>query len=142
NLFLAPQWNERLIRAEFGALRQFGKMPLESIKAQRLMIGPLARGVGVAMVGSFIFAQVLNLLTRGKPTWQNEEEGPESKISGYIPDVIGGGPGFFFNPSVLPMEYTHLVLNGAARHDGNFLEALEDIGQSRLGPVRVLETLI
>jgi hypothetical protein len=118
-IFLAPQWNESLIKAELGALRQFGSSAV-ALSQGRLQMGALGRGIGTAMIGLFIANQLINYGTRGKPTWENEEEGFGAKISAWIPDYIGGGPGFFLNPMSVPAEITHLLMKGTERHGGDF----------------------
>lgn len=108
-VFLAPQWNESLIRSEIEAVKQIARAPLESYRQGRPAIGSMGLAVGSAALGMFLANQLLNYLTRGKPTWENPEEGLGAKISGYVPDVIGGGPGFFINPMSLPFEITHQI---------------------------------
>ena len=135
-LLLAPQWNEALIRAEVGSLWQLAKVPHELATKQRLVAGTLLRATGLMIVAQFAANQILNLATRGKPTWENEEEGFEAKISAWIPDLIGNSPGFFYNPLALPAEYTHLITKQLTRsQDG--ADAMWRIANSRLsGPSR------
>jgi hypothetical protein len=129
-IFLAPQWNESLIRAELGALRQLAAAPGQSFRAGRPAMGALARGVGTAMLGIFIGNQLINMATRGFPTWENPEEEAGSKISAYIPDLLGG-PGFFLNPMSVPMEITNLLWRGSERHGGDLTLALRDFAAGR-----------
>lgn len=130
-IFLAPQWNESLIRSELGAVRQLVASPIQSYKAGRPAMGGLARGVGAAMLATFIGNQLLNMAFRGKPTWENEEEEPGAKISGYIPDFVGHGPGFFLNPLSVPMEISNLLWRSADRHGGDLTLALRDSAAGR-----------
>lgn len=131
-VFLAPQWNESLIRAELGALGQTLKAPMESIQQRRLVVGTLMKATGAMALGTFLANQILNYAFRGKPTWENEEEGWDKKISAYIPDAVSGGPGFFLNPLALPMEYTHLIEGNLHRSGGDLSEALRRVAVSRL----------
>lgn len=139
--FLAPQWNESLIRAELGAVRDAVSAPVQSWRAGHPVLGAMARGIAVAAVGQFLMNQMINYLTRGKPTWENEE-GADSgawgwagaRISAYIPDALGG-PGFFLNPTAVPMEITHLLLKSTERNGGNFMEALRQFAAGRLNNV-------
>jgi hypothetical protein len=133
-VFLAPQWNESLIRAEFGALKQIGLAPVESFQNKRLAIGTLGRSVGTAALGLFIANQIINYITRGHPTWENEEEGFGAKISAYIPDVAGHGPGLFHNPLVLPAEISHLLMEKTER-SGDPTQAGKEFTAGRLGTV-------
>jgi hypothetical protein len=90
--------------------------------------------MSVAMLAA---AQLINWVTRGKPTWQNPEKGFGAKISAWIPDLVGRatgreGPGFFFNPMALPAEITHLILTAYEReHDWG--QVFTDFMKSRAG---------
>ena len=108
-IFLAPQWNEALIKSEVGALTGAAKGVVQSAKSGRLQFGILPRAVGAMILGQFAANQLINFATRGKPTWENEEEGFGAKVSAYIPDVISDGPGFFLHPAGLAAEITHLL---------------------------------
>jgi protein-L-isoaspartate O-methyltransferase len=129
-IFLAPQWNESLIRAELGALRQLAAAPGQSFRAGRPAMGALARSVGLAALGIFVGNQLINMATRGTPTWENPEEGFGAKISAYIPDLLGG-PGFFLNPMSVPMEITNLLWRASERHGGDLTLALRDFAAGR-----------
>jgi hypothetical protein len=113
-LFLAPQWNEGLIRTELGAMGQTGKALVDAATGKRFFAGILARSVGGMVVAQFIANQLINYGTRGIPTWENPEEGFGEKISAWIPDAWGG-PGFFLNPMSLAMETTNLLIKGYER---------------------------
>jgi hypothetical protein len=128
-LFLAPQWNEGLIRTELGAMGQTGKALLDAATGKRLFAGVLARSVGGMVVAQFVANQLINYATRGTPTWENPEEGVGAKISAYIPDAWGG-PGFFLNPMSLATETTHLLLKGYER-TGDALETAMNYFRSR-----------
>jgi len=128
-LFLAPQWNEGLIRTELGAMGQTGKALLDAATGKRLFAGVLARSVGGMIVAQFIANQLINYATRGTPTWENPEEGIGAKISAWIPDAWGG-PGFFLNPMSLATETTHLLLKGYER-TGDALDTAINYFRSR-----------
>lgn len=139
-VFLAPQWNESLIRAEIEAVKDVGKsvryatIGEQNAAGERergLRMGTLGRAVATAFAGQFIANQILNWYFRGQPTWENPEEGFESKISAYIPDVMGNSAGYFLNPLTLPAEMTHLILKGHSR-TGRWDEAIVQSLKSRL----------
>lgn len=120
---LAPQWNEGLIKSEWGALRGAGEALYGSVKERRLQAGVLPRAVGAMMLGQFSANQIINMVTRGKPTWENEEEGYGAKLSAWIPDFVDpSGPGFFLHPAGLAAEITHLLTSK--------YEKTEDINKS------------
>jgi hypothetical protein len=121
-IFLAPGWNEGLIRSEIGAYSQLAETGVNLATNRRLVAGTLLRNVGALMVGQFIANQVINYGTRGIPTWENPEEGLGSKLSAWIPDVFGNGPGLFLNPFSLPAEITGQLLKR--------YESTEQVGQS------------
>ena len=128
-LFLAPQWNEGLMRTELGALGQTGKALLDAATGKRMFAGVLARSVGGMMAAQFIANQMINYATRGTPTWDNPEEGIGAKLSAWIPD-FWGGPGFFLNPMSLAMETTNLMIKGYER-TGDALQTATDYLRSR-----------
>lgn len=133
---LAPQWNEGLIRSELGAYGQLAKAPFESIKQRRLVVGTLLKATGTMMLAQFVANQLINLATRGKPTWENEEEDPASKISAWIPDVVGHSGGYFLNPMAISAEYAHMLEGQIHRSEGP-LDALNRILQGRVSaPMR------
>lgn len=126
-VMFAPYWNETLLRTEAGGVgqllgdvkRTISGQPALNAKAQVILAGT---------AGLFVANQIINMATRGKPTWENPEEGFGSKISAYIPDVIGHGPGFFLNPFSLSMKLTHLA---ASKLERNWEEAQpKNIGEA------------
>ena len=131
-LFLAQQWNEGLIKGEIGAIKQGLTSIPESFKQGRLTSGALLRAKVAMMATTVAAAQVINMLSRGQPTTQNKEEGVEAKISGFIPDVIGGGQGLWFNPTSLPADITTLLMRTYERK-GNIVDTLHDFIKSRAG---------
>ncbi len=140
-LFLAPQWNESLIRAEFEAAKDAGQFAGDLPKGN-FRLGTMGRALAMALIGQFIANQIINYFTRGHPTWDNPEEGFGAKVSAWIPDVIGNGPGFFLNPMTLPMEISHLILKGHER-TGRWDESLIEAGRSRLSsPGRFADTFV
>lgn len=114
-LALAPQWNEALVRSEAGALAEMGRFALDTAQGERLYAGLLMRAVGGMLLAQFAANQIINISTRGYPTWQNPEEGVGAKLSAWIPDLIGKGPGFFLHPAGLAAETTHLLTKAYER---------------------------
>ena len=125
-LFLAPQWNEGLIRTELGAIAQTGQFAVDAIRGRRFYAGMLMRSVGGMAIAQFVMNQAINMYTRGKPTWENPEEGMGAKLSAWVPDVVGNGPGFFLHPLGLAAETTHLFMN-AYDKTGDFQQGLRNM---------------
>jgi hypothetical protein len=142
-VFLAPQWNESLIRSELGAVGELadsakgatiGDKQADGTRKRSFHMGALGRAVITAVIGQFIANQIINYITRGKPTWENPEETDAAKLSAYIPDVVGNGPGYFLNPLTLPAEISELLMKKTER-TGDFTQAAKQFLASRLGPL-------
>ncbi len=119
-MFLAPQWNEGLIRSELGGVKQIGQGVANIAQGKKAAMGLLGREMLTTGVSLFAASQLINLATRGHPTWENPEEGWGSKISAWIPDKLGGSSGFFLNPMGLTAETAHLLLNSFQRSNNTF----------------------
>lgn len=119
-LFLAPQWNEGLIRSELGGVKDIAKAGLNAAQGKKAAMGLLGREMLTTGVSLFVASQILNQATRGKFTWQNPEEGFGAKLSAWIPDKLGGSSGFFLNPMGLTAETGHLLLNSYERAGNTF----------------------
>jgi len=132
-LFLAPQWVESLARRETRGVLQFGQAAADIPKAiseGRLpRLGTVGKGVGTALAGYFAGTQILNLITRGKFTFQNPEAG--HKLDAWIP---GGQNGFFISPLSVFGEITHDILRYAETKP-DFATAVQQIGMNKLGPL-------
>jgi hypothetical protein len=129
-LFLAPQWNEGLIRSELGAVKQAGEFIKDTAQGKKIYGGVLLRSVGAMALMQFVANQLINMGTRGKPTWENPEEGEGAKLSALIPDKVGNGPGFFLHPIGLAAETTHQLTEGYSK-SGDFLKTLNRYAKSR-----------
>lgn len=107
-VFLAPQWVEGMVRTEAGAVKQAAKASVDVARGKPLVIGTLAKGVGSGVLATLIANQLINMATRGHPTWQNPEHGHQ--LDAFIPDPTGKSPGFFLNPLSIFAEITHDAL--------------------------------
>ena len=99
----------------------------------RLVIGTQLRGTGAMMLAMLAANQVANFMTRGHSTFDNKEEGWDSKLSAWIPDEIGNGPGFFISPFSLSAEITHQLLERLTR-TGRLDQAADDVLRYKLSP--------
>lgn len=139
-LFLAPQWVESIARREGRALLQTGKIPLDLARGQKPQVGTVAKTVGTGLAAYFVATQVLNLITRGKLTFDNQEKG--HKLDAWIPDASGKSPGFFISPLSVFAEITHDILR-YSHEKPSVAEAVSQIGQNKLGNLgRFLEVVV
>ena len=129
-LALAPQWNEGLIHSEVATPYQIGKAAVDVVRGKPFYTGILARSVGTLMVSQFVANQMINMVTRGHPTWENKEEGFGAKISAWIPDLMGKSDGFFLHPASLAAEISHLIIKGYERTD-SLWQSFADYFRSR-----------
>jgi hypothetical protein len=134
-LALAPQWNEGLVKSEFQGAWNTASAAAKKVLGRQAAVGLLGRSVMAAGIALFAANQLINLYTRGHPTWKNPEKTFGAKISAWIPDYIGRamgheGPGFFLNPMSLPAEISHVALTAYERtHD--WPEAANDLLRGR-----------
>jgi hypothetical protein len=76
--------------------------------------------------------QLINLMTRGRPTWENPE--PGQKWSAWVPDFLGSSNGFFLNPLSVFAENTHDMLKYADRFP-NKIDVTTKILQNKFSPM-------
>ncbi len=131
-VFLAPQWNEGLVRSEIGSVAQIPSTVRDSYKARSIVTGGLLKANATLMLSMFAANQIINMITRGKPTWQNEEEGADAKMSAFIPDPTGSSHGVFVSPVSLPFETVH-ILEKSLERNGDTADAARQYLSSRLG---------
>lgn len=152
-IFLAPNWNEGLLRSELGAYTQVGDAIGRGVKARsfeeggrRLLAGSLSRDMALLGVSIFLGNQALNYATRGKPTWENQENQPGAKISAWIPDTkaLGGqgkSDGFFLNPLSLNAEISHQLI-ARAEKDKSVRAAVVDVLNNKESSIGQLAQLM
>ena len=87
---LAPQWLEGLIKKEVQPLKLLTN-PHAALTGRTTAFRGIARGLG-AMI---LLTQVMNMITRGKPTWQNEEK--DHKWEAWLPGNVWLSPLAVFN---------------------------------------------
>lgn len=139
--FLAPQWNEGLIRSELKGVAGMPKAAWDTVTARRVVASALTRDMATLFVGGLVAAQIINYWSRGHSTFENPERGPTSKISAWIPDFIGNSAGFFFNPAVLPFEIVNQVVEQIERK-GKLIEAAMDVVGFKRSPIlRAIDVL-
>ncbi len=127
-VLLAPQWTESQLRSEGRGLGQLVRIPVDTARG-RFRVGTVAQGMASNVVALLLANQLANYLTRGKPTWQNPEDG--HKLDAWLP---GGAHGFFFSPFEIAAENVHALLH---YHDQgkNMWEASAQLASNKLGPL-------
>lgn len=130
---LAPMWLEGLIQKD---IRFYSRATgLSYVLGRRKVpyMGLLGTGIGRGLLAFTVLTQMLNLITRGQPTWQNPEEG--HKMDAWIP-IRGGkeGEGFWLSPMSIFSEVVHDIAR-LTESKGNVRGALMQIGGNKLGPV-------
>jgi hypothetical protein len=130
-ILLAPNWFESMLRSEVYGYGQLGKAAV-STAAGKPKVGSIGRGMAGGLLAYFIGTQILNLVTRGTPTWNNPEEG--HKLDAWIPDVTGKTPGFFLSPMSVPAEITHDFLRYRRNKGDESLEGAWQIAKNKMSP--------
>ncbi len=110
-ILLAPNWVISQAMSEARGVAQFGKAVLDATYGRKmpngqrervLRLGNSAKFLATTMGTVFALNQIVNMATRGHPTWQNPED--DHKFDAWLP---GGKTGFFYSPTTLAAEYTH-----------------------------------
>jgi len=117
--FLAPQWLEGLVKKELSVTRGITR-PKQAWTGRDVAFRGMSRG----LVGMLALTQVLNMMTRGKPTWQNEEK--EHKWDAYVGDNVWLSPLAVFNE--LTADFLRLNETKPKAWD-----AIQQIGENKLG---------
>jgi hypothetical protein len=127
---LAPQWVESMAQTELRSYGQAAKALIDPRLLHINKIGVLARSMGIGAVSFIVANQVVNMLTRGKPTWDNEEKG--HKWDAYIP-MGDEGKGLWLSPFMPVAELSHDFINYMSNGKGVFGSASQ-IFKNKLQP--------
>jgi len=139
-VFLAPQWNEGLLRSEIGAVRQAGVASVEAGLHRRIVAGSLLKSAGTLFLAQLVGNQILNYIFSGRPTWHNPED---HKLDAYVPDVIGQSNGYYISPYTMDGELTHQLATQIGKSKGNVMKAIRDVAFYKLGHLgRAAKTFI
>jgi hypothetical protein len=127
-LLLAPNWLEGLIRKDLVfASRVTGLSKL--MGRQGPYLGVAGGMMGKGLLTYAVLTQVINLITRGKPTWKNEEEG--HKWDAYLPV---GETGVWLSPLSVFGEITHDLIR-LSESKATTWDAVRQIGENKLSPI-------
>jgi len=126
-IFTAPQWVEGLIRKEALAVSAPIRIGAKIAKTESLK--PLLQGdPGMTavrgMLGTFAALQVVNMITRGKPTWENEKG---HSLDAFIP--LGGGDGVWIPAFGIFAEVTNDLWRYSESKDPR--EVISQIAQNK-----------
>lgn len=129
---LAPLWQNGLIAKEFRTISRatglsyaLGRKGLGA----DVYFGPLTRGIVRGLGAYFVLSQMANLISRGKPTWENEE--PDHKLDAWLPL---GKEGIWLSPMSVFGEVTHDLIRLAQAKPKNW-DAITQFGNNKLGPI-------
>jgi len=125
-LFLAPQWVEGIAKKDLAIPYKIAT-GLHNGNALRILSGrsneTAARAVMRGLGFMFVATQLINLATKGKPTWENEDK--EHLWDGYM------GDGVYLSPLAMFNEMTHdFVRYNETRP--KVWDAMQQIGANKL----------
>lgn len=131
--FLAPQWVEGLIMKETTAAARVGGLAARPFGYRKGLpaMGVMGRGIAQGLMFMILLTQMINLVTRRKPTWKNDE--PGHKWDAWIPSVGEEGEGFWFSPLAVFNEVTHDLVR-LTESKGDAVSAAVQIGHNKLSP--------
>lgn len=131
-VFLAPQWVEGLVMKDAGFLARTAGSPLRVVGYRKGLpqLGVMGEGIGRGLAAMLVLTQLTNLISRGKPTWQNEEEG--HKFDAWIKNLDGEG-GFWFSPLAVFNEMSHDLVR-LSETKPKVWDAITQIGENKLSP--------
>jgi hypothetical protein len=135
-LVLAPLWQEGIIGKELRSLSRL--TGLSWIAGRRGLgsnayFGPLVRGMVRGLGAYFALTQVTNLITRGKFTWQNEED--NHKLDAWIPTPYEKpGSGVWLSPLSVFGEMLHDFMR-LGESKPTVWGQIEQLGENKLGPL-------
>src|SRR5207245_913889 len=131
--WLAAQWQEGLIKKEaVGYSRLSGLSTITGQRAGLTKLGTTGTGLATGMLGMLALTQAANLITRGKPTWMNEEK--EHKFDAWIPSWNGDKEGFWISHLAIFNELTHDVYR-LAQSKPTFADDLAQIAGNKESPL-------
>lgn len=137
-LFLAPAWVEGMVQTEARFYARLMKVPFK-LGSEKPNMGTIGHVMGRGLAAYFILTQAMNLITKGQPTWKNDEG---HKMDAWIPDVTGKTPGFWFSPMSVFAEITHDIVK-YLEHSDKSIDAVARIVGNKLGPIgRVMTAFI
>jgi hypothetical protein len=125
----APGWLEGLIRSEIGSVTGLAETAKYALQG-RLVYNALVKQAVVGLAMSLAGMQILNMASRGHPTWENPEDEPGAKTSAYF-SIPGLGD---FRLDAMAMVYPIFnQLKTLAESKGNIGEAAIELAKNKSG---------
>jgi hypothetical protein len=128
---LAPGWQEGLFLKEWEYGKRLAAAGAKQVgidtgyRANLGTMGSLGKGMTRGLLAYFVATQAINLITRGKPTWENEEEG--HKLDADL------GNGLWLSPLTVFGELTHDIIRLLETKPKAWDAALQ-MGENRMSP--------
>ena len=152
-LAFAPMWEEGLIMKEARFAGRLATRPAQYVAGQaaralpgtrdwgerqvtsaKLGMGPMGRAMGRGLVGWLVLTQMLNLMSRKKFTWENEEEDRKMDAWVPLPWAKDETDGFWLPTLNIFGEVTHKFTKNY-RNSPNVAAALARTAASFAGPI-------
>lgn len=127
--FLAPRWVESMAQSEVRSAGQIGKSLIPGENFGKL--GTLGKSTTGLLAAYVVGTQILNILTTGKPTWNNDKD---HQLDAYIPSLTKEGKGFYLSPLSVVAELTHDALR-YTKQGKNPAEVAAQIMMNKLSPI-------
>lgn len=127
--FLAPRWVESMAQSEVRSAGQIGKSLIPGENFGKL--GTLGKSTSGLLAAYVVATQILNILTTGKPTWNNDKD---HQLDAYIPSLTKEGKGFYLSPLSVVAELTHDALR-YTKQGKNPAEVAAQITMNKLSPI-------
>jgi hypothetical protein len=134
-IFFAPEWTEGMVKTDADAFVNIAKdsgraaLAIKELDPKKAQISNQTAAVATGLVTFFALNQLINYMSRGKPTWENEE--PGQKLAAYIPGASKDNPGHFLDTMSVFLEGTHELLKYKDQK-GNYFDAAVQVALNKL----------
>lgn len=130
--FLAPQWTEGRIASDVGAVTGTAKAVGQVLQGKKPALNMQSRVVGTTILAYMLGNQVINMMTTGHSTFDNEDG---HKLDAFIPDVMSGSTGYWLNPTSNAEEVFHTLHKSMEKEGGDAWQAWLDFMGGRLSTI-------
>jgi len=129
-ILFAPEWTEGMVKTDADAFVNLAKdsgraaMALKELDPKKAQVSNQTAAMSAGLITFFALNQLINYMSREKPTWENEE--PGQKLAAYIPGTSKDNPGHFLDTMSVFLEGTHELLKYKDQK-GNYFDAAVQI---------------